>query len=620
MFRVIGCIFEQHDLRLVVLAGALCAFACATALTMIGRGAASTGRLRALWLVAAATVAACGIWGTHFVAMLAFETSLPVAYDPGLTLLSIVVAVAVSSLGFNLALSRAGAFLGGAVTGAAISAMHFIGMAAVEMPARVEWSATYVAASIAIGIVLTGVAVFVALRRNDIRSFTLGATFLTLAIVGMHFTAMAAVTFTPDSSIAIPAGVMAPGILAIAVAAVSALIVALGLLGSLIDRHLAYRASGEASRLRAHIAELEATKHELEATSSRLTAALAQADAVTAANASSAASQAEVVELLAEGLAHLAQGRLSFRLAKPFPGGYRKLSDDFNAAMNQLQDAMQLVHTSVHMIQANAEEIAHSADTLSHRTERQAASLEETAGALAQITHTVRQTAEGAAATNKVVVLAKSDAGQGGDVARQAIGAMREIEDSTRQIAQILGLINEIAFQTNLLALNAGVEAARAGDAGKGFAVVATEVRALAQRSAGAAKDIKSLIMKSTEQVGAGVALVDQMGEALARISNAIGEINSRVGGFATAAADQATGLLEVNSAVEQMDQATQQNAAMAEEATATGVALAAETEQLVALIARFGLGDARPAPRLRKPAVATPVYPARKAPRARNA
>ncbi len=613
MFHVIGCIFQQHDLRLVVLAAALCVFACATALSMIGRGRASAGRTRALWLVAAATVAACGIWGTHFVAMLAFETSLPVAYDPSLTLLSIIVAALVSSVGFNLALTRAGAFVGGLVTGGAISAMHFIGMAAVEMQARAEWDQTYVVAAIVIGMVLNGVALWVALRKADRLSLIIGTGLLTVAIVGMHFTAMAAVTFTPDPSIAIPQGVIAPTILAIAIAAISTLIVALGLIGSLIDYHFANRAFDEGTRLRAHIAELETTKRELEATSSRLSTALAQADMVTQANAASAASQAEVVEDLGEGLSQLAQGHIAFRLKRPFPGGYRKLSDDFNGAMDQLKDVIGLIQASVHLINANAKEIDESAQHLSQRTERQAASVEEAAVTLAQITATVRQTADGAVGANKIVTAARGDAEASSAVARQAIGTMREIDNSARQIAQILSVIDEIAFQTNLLALNAGVEAARAGDAGKGFAVVATEVRALAQRSAAAAKEIKTLIMKSADQVGAGVALVDRMGEALIRILSNIAEINVCVSGFATSAGEQATGLIDINSTVEQIDKATQQNAAMAEETTATAVTLASETAHLAALIARFDIGESvKPALPARKPGVAA-LLPMRK-------
>ncbi|MDE1906832.1 MAG: methyl-accepting chemotaxis protein, partial [Rhodospirillales bacterium] len=237
-------------------------------------------------------------------------------------------------------------------------------------------------------------------------------------------------------------------------------------------------------------------------------------------------------------------------------------------------------------------EIAAAADDLSRRTEQQAASLEETAAALDEITATVRRTAEGASHAHEVVTSAQTDAERSGVVVRDAVAAMSGIETSSQQISNIIGVIDEIAFQTNLLALNAGVEAARAGDAGRGFAVVASEVRALAQRSADAAKEIKSLISASTRQVISGVDLVGQTGTALARIVSQIGEISGVVRQIAASAQEQATGLHEVNAAVNQMDQVTQQNAAMVEQSTAACHSLAQETEKLATLTARFQIGE----------------------------
>jgi len=204
----------------------------------------------------------------------------------------------------------------------------------------------------------------------------------------------------------------------------------------------------------------------------------------------------------------------------------------------------------------------------------------------------VRQTAETAAGSSKLVTTAKNDAEASGEIAWEAVATMRKIDGSAKQIGQILGMIDEIAFQTNLLALNAGVEAARAGDAGRGFAVVATEVRALAQRSAGAAKEIRGLISKSADQVAGGVALVNQMSAALSRILANTGEISERVGGLSNAAREQATSLIDINNTVEQLDKATQQNAAMAEETTATALNLANEMENLAALIGRFEIAQ----------------------------
>jgi methyl-accepting chemotaxis protein len=308
--------------------------------------------------------------------------------------------------------------------------------------------------------------------------------------------------------------------------------------------------------------------------------------------ASLAKEQADVVGAVGAGLAKLAAGDLSFRLTKAFPEAYEKLRDDFNAAVAQLLDAMMHIRASALGIRAGADEISQAADDLSRRTEQQAASLEETAGAMDQITTSVRRTAEGAAGASNVVVAAKTDAERSGQIVREAVTAMSNIEQSAKQISQIIGVIDEIAFQTNLLALNAGVEAARAGDAGRGFAVVASEVRALAQKSASAAKEIKALISKSTDQVNGGVQLVGQTGQALERILNNIAEINKLVAEIAGSAKEQASGLHEINSAVDQMDHVTQQNASMVEESTAASFALASESQQLADLIGRFNIGE----------------------------
>ncbi len=338
------------------------------------------------------------------------------------------------------------------------------------------------------------------------------------------------------------------------------------------------------------------------------------------AETASAKAQSEVVQCLATGLAKLASGDLFYRVAQAFPTSYQKLRDDFNDAIDKLQQAMKSVKSSAMEIRAGSDEISQSAEELSRRTEQQAASLEETAAALNEITSTVRRTAEGATEANNVVLAAKVDAERSGNVVRDAVKAMSEIEKSAQQISQIIGVIDEIAFQTNLLALNAGVEAARAGDAGKGFAVVATEVRALAQRSAAAAKEIKTLISTSTHQVSTGVQLVGQTGQALARIMTSIAEINKLVAEIAESAKEQAAGLHEINSAIEQMDHVTQQNASMVEESTAASFALASETQQLTDLIARFKIDDA-PGEGAKVPERATQVAPvARKSPAVRAA
>ncbi|PZQ64327.1 MAG: chemotaxis protein [Phenylobacterium zucineum] len=316
------------------------------------------------------------------------------------------------------------------------------------------------------------------------------------------------------------------------------------------------------------------------------------------AQAKAAEELAEVVDALGAGLSDLSRGDLTTRVQANVAPAYTKLKQDFNAAVVKLQETMGVVRGNTGAINSGAGEITQAADDLSRRTEQQAASLEETAAALDQITATVRRTAESASHARKVVEQARAAAEESGGVVSDAVAAMSQIEASAREIGQIIGVIDEIAFQTNLLALNAGVEAARAGDAGKGFAVVASEVRALAQRSAEAAREIKTLINASSAQVGSGVELVARTGKALHDIGEQVAEITGIVGEIAASAQEQAVGLAQVNTAVNQMDQVTQQNAAMVEESTAASHALAKESVELERLMAGFRLEDGAPVAR----------------------
>ena len=306
-----------------------------------------------------------------------------------------------------------------------------------------------------------------------------------------------------------------------------------------------------------------------------------------------AAEQAQAIDALAAGLTRLAEKRLDHRIAAALPDAYRRLQDDFNKATSALATAFGEVSDTTEAVASGTREIAAAAGDLASRTEQQASGLEETAAALQEIATTVRRTADGAQRAREVVVTARDDASRGSTVVRQAVEAMGKIEESSRQITHIIGVIDEIAFQTNLLALNAGVEAARAGEAGRGFAVVASEVRALAQRSASAAKEIKALISTSAAQVGEGVDLVAQTGSALQRIESKVAEIDGVVADIAHSAQEQSTGLQQVTAAMNHMDQATQQNAAMSEQATAASRSLADEGARLASVVAQFQLaGD----------------------------
>ncbi|WP_037391817.1 methyl-accepting chemotaxis protein, partial [Sinorhizobium fredii] len=294
-------------------------------------------------------------------------------------------------------------------------------------------------------------------------------------------------------------------------------------------------------------------------------------------------------------IASLAAGDLTESMEGRFQGAFAELQKNVNETFSTLQKTMREVRSATDSINGNASELRSAADDLSKRTEQQAAALEETSAALDEITAAVRSSTERAHEATIMVTEAKENAAESASVVRNAIDAMGRIEQASSEIGQITNVIDEIAFQTNLLALNAGVEAARAGDAGKGFAVVAQEVRELAQRAASAAKDIKALISKSGGEVATGVKLVQATGAALGEIETRVLKINDHIHSIATAAREQSTGLGEVSTAINQMDQVTQRNAAMVEEANAATHKLSAEANGLATLITYFKV-DREPA------------------------
>ncbi|MBX9464946.1 MAG: methyl-accepting chemotaxis protein [Aquamicrobium sp.] len=309
------------------------------------------------------------------------------------------------------------------------------------------------------------------------------------------------------------------------------------------------------------------------------------------------------VDMLANGLSRLAEGDVAQRIDEPFTPSMEKLRADFNNSVAKLQAALQTVGENANAIHAGSDEIRNASDDLSKRTEQQAASVEQTAAALEQIVTTVRDSSRRAEEAGALVARTRAGAERSGAIVQDAVAAMDRIEASSTQISTINGVIDEIAFQISLLALNAGIEAARAGEAGRGFAVVAQEVRDLAQRAANAAKEINTLITTSGEHVRAGVGLVGEAGEALRTIVSEVQEISTNVVAIVEASREQATGLNEINIAVNRIDQGTQQNAAMVEQSTAASHKLAGEAAALNALLAQFKLGREAPISSLREPA-----------------
>ena len=323
------------------------------------------------------------------------------------------------------------------------------------------------------------------------------------------------------------------------------------------------------------------------------------------AQARAAEGQAMATKALAEGLTRLAEGDLTVRMTEGFSDSYRQIKDDFNTTMERLHETMQALTQSTSEVSGATAEIATSTTDLSQRTEEQAASLEETTASMEEISAMVKKNAANAQIANQSAAGTRDVADRGGQVVVKAVEAMARIEDSSRKIADIIGVIDEIARQTNLLALNAAVEAARAGEAGRGFAVVASEVRSLAQRSSQAAKDIKDLITNSNSQVKEGVDLVDRAGTSLSEIVESIKKVAEIVADIANASAEQAAGIEQVNKALTQMDAVTQQNSALVEENAATAKTLEHQAGAMIQQVSFFHIAEQAPAHRTPKSAAA---------------
>ena len=312
-----------------------------------------------------------------------------------------------------------------------------------------------------------------------------------------------------------------------------------------------------------------------------------QERAVEQARQNAAAEQARLISLIAHGLNNLAEGKLTFRLGE-FPEAYRQIRGDFNGAMARLEETIRVIAMAANEVASATAEISSGTTDLSQRTEEQAATLEQTSASMEEISATVKKNAENAQAANNSASATREVANHGGQVVTEAIEAMSRIEASSHKIADIIGVIDEIARQTNLLALNAAVEAARAGESGRGFAVVATEVRSLAQRSSQAAKDIKDLIGHSSGQVKQGVELVNRVGGALHDVVESIKGVADLVSAIANASGEQAIGVDEINKALAQMDEVTQQNSALVEESAAAAKTLEQQAHAMHDRIAFF--------------------------------
>ncbi|MBL4583528.1 MAG: methyl-accepting chemotaxis protein, partial [Pseudomonadales bacterium] len=298
----------------------------------------------------------------------------------------------------------------------------------------------------------------------------------------------------------------------------------------------------------------------------------------------------EVIGDVFSVMTEVSKGSLTHKVEREYEGEFDALKRAINDTVDKLTEIISGIRESAITVSGGAQEISQGNTDLSQRTEEQASSLEETASSMEEMTSTVKQSAENAVEANALASQARDRAQRGGEVVKHAVTAMEAISDSSKEIADIIGVIDEIAFQTNLLALNAAVEAARAGEQGRGFAVVAGEVRSLAGRSADAAKDIKALIRDSEAKVAEGAELVNESGNTLEQIVEAVEKVSTMVNDISEATAEQTNGIAQVNIAVAQMDEMTQQNAALVEEATAASEAMAEQAQGMSKMVSFFAL------------------------------
>ena len=629
MYRIISCLTTQHDFRLVLVAALVCAIAAITTFKTYEHALESGVSKRLLWFMLVGFCAASGIWSTHFVAILAYDSGVPVSYDPAMTIVSMLIAFVTTATGFFICSNgnRTRVILGGGLTGLGITAMHFTGMAALDVAGTIQWEGTLIAAAVLIGVAMTSAAMLAYHKLAPSKALWAASGLLILAICGMHFTAMAAATIVPDPSVAIQPSRFDSTVLAFAVVSVNLLVMITGGVTVFVDRLKAALANqlielqqanvtaitkteaeaGARSQVEKSQADLRQTERSFQIELARLVEAASVGDFSRridiAGKSGLTASLGEGLNRWADSissgfgqikdvLAALAAGDMSRRMEGQYQGELASLQTDVNTMADTLMAIATRISGASREVQGATKEIASGVADLSARTEHQASSLEETSASMEELATTVRQNAGNAHEANKLATENSTSAAGGEEIATRAVTAMGKIEESSRQIGDIVGLIQEIAFQTNLLALNAAVEAARAGEAGKGFAVVANEVRALAQRAGEASKDIKGLIVNSDSQVREGVKLVKQAGASLSEIVASAKKVATYVSEIAAATQEQSSGIEQVSKAVTGMDQMTQQNAALVEETNAALHSAQDQVDELRKVVSFFQTGE----------------------------
>lgn len=636
MMRIITCLTDQHDFRLVLLAAVVCVVAIFTTFKTLANAREGTKQRRIVWILLSGFCAASGIWATHFIAMLAYEAGVPISYHPFLTLLSLFAAFFATSLGFALASrnSKNHSLAGGAIVGIGVAVMHFTGMESLIIGGRLTWDLPLVVASLLIGMAMTSSALVVYRGSNHVKAHYVASALMIGGICGLHFTAMAAAVIEPDPTIQVETAGFDRVMLAGMVTAITLIIMIAGVAALIVDklqRELARKlAELEAIHKTSNVALIEAERRrEADRSSEELlnVERAFQEQLAALVNAAAAGDLSRRIDLsgtsdlssrLGEGfnawastisavfgqvasvMAALANGDFSKRMEGHFEGELLRLKNDVNKMAEAIHAIASRIDETSGTVESATVEIGAGVADLAHRTDEQASTLQETAASLDQLASTVRQNAKNAQTAKLAAAAAHDIALNSGGIAEQAIDAMSKIDQSSRQITSVVTLIEEIAFQTNILALNAAVEAARAGDAGRGFAVVANEVRALAQRSSQALKDIQRQISSSNNNITHGVKLVTDAATSLNDIVASVKQVAELMVEIAAASQEQSSGINQVSTAVAGMDQMTQQNASLVEQ---TNTALQSAQAQVTALrqaVAFFKTGGAKPAFRAR--------------------
>lgn len=598
MFRVLTCLVTEHDLRLVVVAGVVCFLASLTAISLFGRARAVGGRARISWLLAAGAATGCGIWATHFIAMLAYDPGMPVAYNIGLTVMSLMVAVAVTMIGLATAVYGRQAWrapAGGAIVGGGVACMHYLGMWAIELPGRVTWSLDLVVVSVALGMLLGMASLAIAVKRTGIRPMLLAAVMLTLAIVSHHFTAMGAVLILPDPTRVITELSLSPASLALAVASAAISLLGMTLISSFAggrlgdrtlmlttvlnnmtqgvvmfdkaerfvicnDRYLEMynlpRESVSPGCTLRDIIELRARTHSLaqppEAYRSELVNAMAQGRTLSAVVENPDGRAISVVNRPIPGGQYwigthddITERRLAERQSVSFAEQERRRVST-EAAIQSFRDSVETVlktvNDSVAAMKSTAGELSASSDDTSQQAERAVKASNEASSNVETAASAADEMASSITEINQQLT-------QAADIVRAAVTEAQTTNDEIATLAQaaqkigdVVKLIQNIAGQTNLLALNATIEAARAGEAGRGFSVVASEVKGLAVQTAQATEEIAAQIQAVQSSTNSAVA-------AIRRITTRMHEINEYTSAVASSVEQQnaATGEISLN-------------------------------------------------------------------------